>query len=263
MTQTRTALITGASQGIGKATALELAKQGIKVIGCARSPSGISAFRKEIKSLKLDIEMVRCDVSQSKEVRDLTRKIQKENGCLDILINNAGGFDTFGGFNDLTQQDWKSSYQLNVLSVVLITQAFLPLLKKSIDACIVNVSSISGIRPGQYLPHYSAAKAALINLTQSLAIELAKDKIRVNVIAPGPVLTQAWEKNTASYAKEHRVSLARANELLQERQKNKIPLGRIGTPEEVAQVIQFLSSPASAWMTGVCLPFDGGMSRTT
>src|SRR5262245_50090781 len=175
----KSALVTGGSRGIGKAIARSLFHAGARVIICGREARSLIAAAKEIG----EIICIPADVR--KDVKKLFRVIDR----LDILVNNAGGMEHYGNFAETTPAAWRRTFELNLFSVVEVTRAALPLLRKS-KGCIVNIASDVGRRPFRMGPDYCAAKAALISLTRYLAAELAP--VRVNAVAPGPVVTGTW-----------------------------------------------------------------------
>jgi 3-oxoacyl-[acyl-carrier protein] reductase len=183
-------------------------------------------------------------------------------GGLDILVNNAGGVDKIGGFTDLRNEDWLQAFELNVMSAVYAVRQALPWLRRSRNARIINVASISGVEPGLLVPHYCAAKAALINLSKHLANTLAGDRILVNVVCPGQVHTEARQKLAEYVAESEDISISAAIDKIDSQGAARIPLGRIGEPGDVAQLITFLASDRASWITGSCFHIDGGKLRS-
>jgi len=227
----RTALVTGGSRGIGKAIARALYGAGARVIICAREPKGLIAAAKEIG----EILCVPADVRKAGDRKRLFRFVDR----LDILVNNAGGMQHLGNFEKTDAAAWRSTFELNLFSAVEVTRAAIPLLRKS-KGCIVNISSDVGRRPFSMGPDYCAAKAALLNLTRSLAVELAP--VRVNAVCPGPVVTGAWGKEA--------IRRAAARTLAK----------RTGTAEEVAATVLF--AVKCGYLNGAVCGVDGGSVRT-
>jgi NAD(P)-dependent dehydrogenase (short-subunit alcohol dehydrogenase family) len=225
----KTALVTGGSRGIGKAVAHALYNHGARVFICGRNPRHLVAAAREIGEIICLQGDVRRDAAK------LLRRIDR----LDILVNNAGGMEHYGRFAETTQAKWRSTFDLNLFSVVEITRAALPLLRRSRGA-VVNISSDVGRRPFRMGPDYCAAKAALINLTRYLAAELAP--VRVNAVCPGPVVTGPWTR--ADIRKAASRTLA----------------GRTGRVEEVADAVVFAAR--CGWMTGAVCGVDGGSARS-
>lgn len=241
------ALITGASSGIGAATALELSQMGYFVYLAGRDEARLSAVAEQCANgasvLKMDFEN---NLSIEKYA---THLFERPDSHLKILVNNAGIFSrqTFEKENPAQIQ---KMFQVNLFSPMLLTQKLIPLLRKNGGGSIVNVSSTLGLRTSPTTGAYSASKAAMISWTQTLALELAADSIRVNCICPGIVETpiHGFDKMSESERKATRESL-----------KNLQPLGRIGTAQEIAHSICFLATEKSAWTTGSVLSVDGGI----
>jgi 3-oxoacyl-[acyl-carrier protein] reductase len=177
---------------------------------------------------------------------------------LDILVNNIGGAIRFGGFEDLNDDDWMRAYEFNLMSQVRFTRAALPYIRRSTLKRVINVSSIKAQQPGFYNPHYAVTKAAVVNLGKHLANILAKDKILVNTVCPGPVHSESWESNIAKIASERSISAEESRRAVETEEAAKIPLGAVGEPEHVAAIVALLASPSSAWTTGSCFHVNGG-----
>jgi 3-oxoacyl-[acyl-carrier protein] reductase len=235
-------VVCGGSRGIGRSTALGFAQAGAAVSICARSPGPLEATRAEIAALGVTVHAAGCDLGDRAAVTAYVAAAGEALGGIDVLVNNASGF----GSQD-TEEHWAQGLSVDVMATVRATHAALPFLEAS-KGCIVNVSSISGYRPSLRTPAYAAVKALLINYTQSQAAMYAAKGIRANAVAPGSIEFPggSWEARKTSDPKLYNGILAG------------IPFGRLGTPEEVAEVAMFLASPAARWVTGQTIIVDGG-----
>ncbi len=185
----RIALVTGGSKGIGRAIVQALAEEGARVAVTARGAEALEKTASEFS--KLDIMIVPVDAIDQEAVSAAVMRIVDVFGGLDILVNNVGGAGRFGGFGDLSDIDWQDAFDLNVLSVVHFVQAAEQYLRRSNGGRIINISSISGVQPGGFNPHYAGTKAATINLSKFLANYFVKDGVLVNVVCPGPVHSES------------------------------------------------------------------------
>jgi len=258
----RTALVTGGGRGLGKAIAVELAKSGADVILLGRDEKTLSETKIEIQELGVRVFSFGIDVTDAKKVKEVFSEIAKEPGNLDIVVNNVGGAEPFGGFESLRDEDWQSAFEINFLSAVWVSREALPLLRKSKAARLINISSVPAHQPGFFNPHYSAAKAALLNLSKHLANVLARDQILVNTICPSTLKGGGWEKNIKDRATRDRTSVEEASASMEREESAKSPLGRIGTPEDVAALVTFLVSDQANFITGHCFNVDGGITRS-
>lgn len=240
----RVALVTGGSQGIGAAVVQIFVQAGASVVS-----ADISAATEHRESVT-DVE---CDVSDRASVVDAMNVIRREFGRLDVLVNNAG-IQRVGPTAVMPVDVWDAVIGVDLSGVFHCTSAAIPLLRESDAAAIVTVSSVAAYQglPGR--APYSAAKAGVLGLTRSLAVELAFDQIRVNAVAPGFTLSAL---STSGYEAQGIVGQAPPSDqwMLQ-----RIPLGRIAEPREIAQTVYFLASPAASYVTGQCLVVDGGWS---
>jgi len=252
------ALVTGGSKGIGASIVRKLAKDGVKVIFCARPSLEMSALEKEVNESGGCCLAMPVDVFDIAALNSLVDDAAAYWGGLDILVNNVGGAIKFGGFNELLDEDWMRAYEFNVMSMVRFTRAALPYLRQSELKRIINLSSTSAVQPGGYNPHYTVTKAAIINLSKHLANILAKEKILVNAVCPGPVHSDSWDENIIRVASERKISEAEAKILVENEEAAKIPLGVIGEGDQVASIVALLASPLSNWTTGSCFHINGG-----
>jgi 3-oxoacyl-[acyl-carrier protein] reductase len=240
----KVALVTGASRGIGREVALELARQGANV---AVNYSGSEAKANEvvdlIKELGRDAFAVQCDVSNSEAVTSMVKETIDRFGSLDILVNNAG-ITRDNLLMRMKEEEWDDVININLKGVFLVTKAVTRQMMKQRYGRIINVASIVGVsgNPGQ--ANYVAAKAGVIGLTKTSAKELATRNITVNAIAPGFITTDMTDKLTEDVKSE----MLRV-----------IPLARFGEPKDIAKVASFLASDDSGYMTGQTLHVDGGM----
>ena len=255
------ALVTGGSKGIGKIIAETLAHAGASIVIVARSQNEIEKTVLEIKKTNADAWGVVCDVTKPEQVKKIFDENISKFGHLDILINNVGGIDTFGGFLELQNEDWKKCYDLNFMSHVFFIRESYQFLKKSNSPRIINISTLAAKQPGFYNPHYSAAKAALLNLSKHLANVLAKDKILVNAICLSTVKTEIWKTSVENKMKQLNVSFEEAQNIYQHEEEEKNPLHQLGAPEDIAELVAFLASDKAKWITGSCFTVDGGTSR--
>lgn len=246
-------LITGAGSGIGEATAKRVAKEGADVILVGRTLSKLERVADEIsKQTNRKAYPIACDVTKEEDVQKLQDYVKNEFSDLAVLINNAGA-SAYSSILEMPFEQWQKILAINLNSFFLVSKAIGKLMvnaaKNDADAkkdrAIVNVSSLSAHKPGLFFPHYSAAKAAVINFTKSLASELAKYNIRVNSVSPGFVETPLIEQGLNN---ESFVNSIKRHTLLK----------RVAKPEEIAGVIAFAASTDASYMTGSDILVDGG-----
>ncbi|MDX6305313.1 MAG: glucose 1-dehydrogenase [Blastocatellia bacterium] len=243
----KVALVTGASSGIGRATAQALAKNGARVaINFHSNNAGAEAARLEITSGGGSAIVVQADVTQASEVQSLVEQTVAELGPIDILVNNAGSLVERLKILELSEARWDEVVDLNLKSAFLCCQAVAAAMMERKTGAIINVSSIAG-RTGGALGsiHYSAAKGGLITFTKGLAKELGPFGVRVNAVSPGVIDTPYHEQFSSPE--------------MMKTYAGQIPLGRVGTPLEVAKVICFLASDSASYLAGETIEINGGM----
>ena len=237
-------VITGASSGIGEAMAREYAAQGARVVLGARSVQKLQLVAGGIRTHGGQAAYCGVDVTKPEECRELIETAVREFGRIDVLVNNAG-ISRQCLFQDMDDETWDRFFAVNVNGAKNTIQAVLPHMLSEKAGCIVNLSSIWGLRGASCEVAYAATKAALVGLTRSLALELAPSHIRVNAVAPGCIETDMV-----------RMLGPETRDLLIE----ETPLGRLGTPEDIAHAVAFLASDKASFLTGQILTADGGFT---
>ena len=250
----KAALITGSSRGIGRGIALELAREGCRVVLCARGKDALESVAAEVHTLGGEAVAICADVTTAGGVRKAVEAALTAFGAVDVLVNNVGG-STGSSFLETSEEDWQRAIDLNLLPAVRASRLVVPSMRARGRGAIVNIVSIYGREwGGSYArrPTYIAAKAAEIGMSKALAMELAPLGIRVNAVAPGSIIFpgSGWERRT----REDPDGIAGFL-------KADLPLGRFGRPEEVGRVVAFLASDAASLVIGACLNVDGGQSR--
>ncbi len=236
-------IVAGGSRGIGRSIALGFAAAGAHVSICARGAETLERTRGEIAKLGVRAHAASCNLGDGPAVTRYVADAVAALGGLDVLVNNTSGF----GMSD-DEAGWAAGLAVDVMASVRASHAALPFLEKTPSSSIIHISSISGLRPSIRTPAYGAVKAMLIHYTTSQAAALGRKGIRVNCIAPGSIEFPGgtWEKRRLD------------GDELYTRILKSIPFGRLGTPEEIAEVALFLASPHARWVTGQTITVDGG-----
>ncbi len=247
----KVALITGASSGIGKATALRFAEEQAKLMLVARNINALKAVAQTARQFGTTVEICAADLTNEAQIHQCINATIKTFGGIDILVNSAGIIGS-GSIETTSLADWDYMMNINLRSIFLITQLALPSLIQR-KGNIVNVSSVTGLRAFPNVLAYCVSKAGVDQLTRCAALELAAKGVRVNAVNPGVTYTNL-HRNSGMDEQSYQAFL--------ERSKSTHPLGRVGQPEEIADLILFLASPRASWITGATYSIDGGRSQT-
>jgi len=249
------AVVTGAAQGLGLSIATELARSGAKVIIADRQQERANEAAAVLRDQKLKTEASRLDISHSDEVADFFEDVLNRNSRIDILVNNAGVGQNLAPLVDLTDEEWSRVIGVTLTGTFYCCRAAGRIMERQGGGSIVNIASINGQSPAALAAAYNVAKAGVISLTRTLALELAASGVRVNAVNPGPVYTE-FNKTVMAQRCE---SLNLTEEQMIERIRGAIPLGRWGEPIEIARAVAFLSSPLASWITGEVIRVSGGL----
>jgi len=254
----RVAVVTGASQGIGRSIALALAGDGADVVLVARRLPGLEAVATEIAALGRRSEVMGTDVTTPDGAAAVVDGALERFGRIDILVNNAGK-GTPKPMLELTDADWHASIELNLMSAVRFSLACVPHMKARGWGRIVNISSRVGREPDPYFAPYAAAKAALINFSKNLANAFSEHGVLTNCVVPGLIRSEALDEAVQKTAAATGRTVGEVFEATLK--KRPIPAGRLGEPDDVAGLVALLVSERGSWITGSCFTVDGGIVR--
>lgn len=245
-------IVAAASKGLGKAVAFRLAREGMRVAICARDESTLRATAQEISSLtNTEVLPIRADVTCPEDIKYLVSETARRFGGLDVLVTNAGGPPP-GNFFAFEDSHWEQAFQLTLMSVVRLCREAIPHMHKRGSGRIINIASVSVKQPLDNLILSNSLRLAVVGLAKSLANELAPMKITVNTVCPGPTQTDRMEQ------------LLRASGNIEEARRfwtKDIPMGRMGQPEELADLVAFLASENARYITGTVIQVDGGLVK--
>jgi len=250
----KVALVVAASRGLGKATALELAREGAQVGVTARGDADLQAAAREIRRLTgAQALALRADVGAEKDVEALVRAAETAYGRVDILVNNAGGPKS-GQFTDVSDEDWLNAVNLNLMSAIRLTRLVLPGMRARRWGRIINITSVSVKQPMPTLILSNAVRSGVVAMAKTLAGEVAAEGITVNNVCPGYTLTDRVRDLAAVNAKAAAVPV----DQVMAQWEASIPARRLGKPEELAALVAFLASERASYITGTTIQVDGG-----
>jgi NAD(P)-dependent dehydrogenase (short-subunit alcohol dehydrogenase family) len=251
--QGQVAIVTGAGRGIGRATALELARLGADIVVAELDTGGADKTAALVQDTGRRAAVIPTDVTRRADLAALVERTLAAFGRIDVLVNNAGIYRA-AAVLDVTEEHWDAIMTINARAVFFASQAVLPTMIAAKRGAIVNLASMAGKVGSRTNLPYNVSKAAVISMTKSLALAHAADGIRVNCVCPGFVETDMWTQ----VAREQGALLGLTPEEFTQRRAETVPLGRMERPEDVAAVIGFLASPRAGYMTGQALSVDGG-----
>jgi 3-oxoacyl-[acyl-carrier protein] reductase len=247
----KTALVTGATNGIGKAVALALAREGVNVAACARTASALDTLRAELAEYQVSVFVKSADVCDPAQIQDFVTASQDALGGIDILVNNAGGAGKMLGYADLDDAQWSKVLDSNLWSTIRFSRLLAPAMQRRKWGRIIQISTIAAMQIGGYSlaglhVDIGTVKSGVNALTKYMSEGLAVDNVLVNAVCPAAIRTNTWK--------------AAPEEIIAERAKA-VPMKRFGNPDEVADLVLFLASERAGFITGACIPVDGGASR--
>lgn len=246
----RRAVVAAAGSGIGRMSAVALAQAGAEVVLLDLNGEAVTTLADDLREAGHAATAHQCDLTDVAGIRRLAEQLASGGASVDVLLSNVGAPSPHG-IDDITEEQWQRTVDINLKSGFFVTQAILPLIRSTgRGGSIIYTSSAAGLTGSYTTPLYSLAKAGLVGLTKSLCAVLAPENIRVNAICPGPVNTPMLPGFLAKPPDE-------ADSVAQV-YSSRVPLGRVAEPEEIAQAVVFLASDAASFVTGVALPVDGG-----
>ncbi len=248
------AIVTASSKGLGKACAVGLAREGAKVVICARNLTDLEKAKAEIEnSSNNDVLAVQADVTNYDDIKKLVNSTVERFGTIHILVTNAGG-PPAGYFESFSDEDWNNAFNLNFMSTVRLIREVLPFMKSQRWGRIINITSVTVKQPIDNLILSNSIRMSVLGLSKTLALQLAKYNILINNVAPGYTLTDRVKFILEQRAKDTGKTI---EEVKSELAKD-IPLGRLAEPEELANLVVFLASERASYITGATIPVDGG-----
>ncbi len=248
----KVAIVTGGSRGIGRGVAARLGRAGAAVVISARGAEALQAAVDELRRDGIEAAGLPADLGANADCERLVAFAAERYGGVDILVNNAG-IGSFGSAEQVAEERWREVMAINVDGVLFMSKHAIPKMRARGGGAIVNIASVHSFATIGERIGYVTSKTAVLGLTRGMALNHGKDGIRVNAVCPGPILTPLLRKSWAGMFPDRD-----ADEVLAE-QGRRLPLGRLGRPEDIAEAVLFLSSPRSAWITGTDLKVDGGL----
>ncbi|MCZ6556045.1 MAG: SDR family oxidoreductase [Candidatus Dadabacteria bacterium] len=253
----RVAIVAASSKGLGKATALGLAKEGVKLTICSRDKDTLQKTADEISSqTKANVLALQCDVSKTDQIKNVVKETINKYSKVDILINNAGG-PPVGAFLDFTLEDWQKAIELNLFSAITFSNEVIPCMKKNKWGRIVNITSYAVKQPVDGLMLSNTVRAGIVGMAKTMSNEFGPYNILVNNICPGRIFTDRITFLANERAKKEGKSF---DQVITEMGSD-VPVGRIGRPEELADLAVFLASERASYITGTTIQVDGGLIK--
>jgi NAD(P)-dependent dehydrogenase (short-subunit alcohol dehydrogenase family) len=249
------AVVTGAAQGLGLGIAEELGRRGARVVMADVQGEKVERAAARLEEKGLSVEAACLDIADSRAVREFFKEFAGSRGRLDILVNNAGSRQRVTEVAELSDREWDNVLRVTLTGTFYCCRSAAAAMQQQESGVIVNIASVNGQSPAALVAAYNAAKAGVISLSRTLALELAPYGVRVNAVSPGPVYTDFNKQVMAERARTLDVS----EEEMVQRVAKSIPLGRWGEADEIAQGVAFLCSPAATWITGEVLRISGGL----
>jgi meso-butanediol dehydrogenase / (S,S)-butanediol dehydrogenase / diacetyl reductase len=246
-------VVTGAASGIGHGAVMACLREGAVVVGLDRDEAGLAALRAGVDAEGLLVDTALVDVTAASDITAAIDRVLSDHDRIDVLVN-AAGISTMAPVVELTEQDWDQTFDVNTKGVFLMTRAVLPFMIQARSGSIVNIASAAGKRGSRTLSHYSASKFAVIGFTQSVALEVASVGVRANSVCPGLITTPMQDREVAWEAGLRGTS----EQAVLDRYTAAVPMGRLGTPDDVARVVVFLASDESQYVTGESVDVGGG-----
>ena len=254
----KVAIVTASSRGIGRATAEALAGEGARIVMCARTQPDVMTAADAIRTRTgAEVLAIPADITKAEDIARLVDRTVEAYGTVNIVVNNAGGPPP-GTFEEVGEAAWQAAFELTLLSVVRMTRAVLPFMRRAGGGVIINLESTSVKVPLDNLILSNAIRTGVIGLAKTLSLELAKDKIRVNNVLPGAIMT---DRQREMLARQSARSGRSVDEIIRLREAA-IPLGRFGEPQDLGDMVAFLASERARYVTGATIQVDGGLVRS-
>lgn len=254
----KVAIVTGGSKGIGKGIAESLAAEGCNLSICARHKDELDQTARELEEHGVDVLAVKADLTKEKDIQKVVDETLDEFGTVDILVNNAGTVGKPGTIDEVSVQEWRELFELNLFAVVSITKKVLPIMQEQGWGRIINISSENGTQPYPDMIHYSASKGALDNFSKGLSKQYAEDGILVNTVSPAFIETPLVNEMMQQAAGEQGITKEQAVQQFLQNNRPHIELGRPGKIEEVGPIVAFLASEKASFINGSDYRVDGG-----